>query len=118
MASMAAKRCDRCDLYIGEGCDCPTDGSAPRADGTGASLRGGQQCVAPPDRILISPHGVAHLPDACNHHPEQSHRDAGWGWISQPAKGLWEDIGPARPVQATEGETTLVAHRRCGSCLS
>ncbi|MFE4806426.1 restriction endonuclease [Streptomyces nigrescens] len=47
--------------------------------------------------ILISPRGVAHLPEQCNHHPEQSHRAAGWGWISTPPPGLRESDCPTHP---------------------
>lgn len=67
--------------------------------------------------ILISPHGMAHLPDKCNHHPDNSHEEAGWGWVREPGEGVWEGINRENPLQATHGNATRVATKRCGHCL-
>ncbi|WP_246257566.1 hypothetical protein [Amycolatopsis anabasis] len=102
-ADVDGERCEICDMLIGLGC--------PGHD------RARTRTLAV-ERILISPHKLAHLPDRCNHHPETSHEDAGWGWITGPAPGLWEQIGPEHPVRATAGNTELWADNRCRDCLT
>lgn len=75
--------------------------------------------TAPPRyaMILISPHGMAHLPGKCNHHPDTSHQEAGWGWVMEPNEALWEGISRENPLQATHGNAARVAWERCGHCL-
>ncbi|MGP3977277.1 hypothetical protein ACTWQF_25365 [Streptomyces sp. 8N114] len=68
------------------------------------------------EKILISPHGMAHLPGKCNHHPEVSHAEAGWGWVMWPDEGVWDLISEQRPLKATQGRTDRIARVRCGHC--
>ncbi|MCX4661595.1 hypothetical protein [Streptomyces uncialis] len=108
------KRCERCDLFVGQGCDCPPDGTAPRAvDGASAGPRIRRETAA--EVLLVSPTGYAHVPGACVHHVE-SPRDAGWGWIPSPERGLWARLGEQSPARATDGNTTLRATKRCPDC--
>ncbi len=74
--------------------------------------------VPAPERIWISPHGMAHLPDKCNHHPHVSHSEAGWGWVMWPDRKDWDLISEQRPLKATHGRTDRVARKRCRHCAS
>ncbi|CAL9512922.1 hypothetical protein [Streptomyces albus] len=69
------------------------------------------------ERILISPSGMAHLPDKCNHHPDTGHAEAGWGWVMWPGEGVWGLISEQRPLRATHGRTDRIARVRCGHCV-
>ncbi|MFF0445186.1 hypothetical protein ACFYT4_02000 [Streptomyces sp. NPDC004609] len=111
---MKRTRCERCDLFVGEGCDCPPDGAAPRPmNGASAAPRVRWENAA--GMLLISPTGYAHIPGACNHEVE-SPQDAGWGWIPAPERGLWTRLGAQQPVRATDGNTALRATKRCPDC--
>lgn len=94
------------------------DAPRPRSDATAQDAELATPRTAPPRyaMVLISPHGVAHLPDKCNHHPDKTHRDAGWGWVVQPGEGVWEGISHENPLQATHGNAARVARQRCRHC--
>lgn len=114
MGNVATMRCGRCELIVGQGCDCPPSGSTPqRVDGTVQAPRAPRGFA--PERILISPQGYAHIPDACIHYVE-SPESAGWGWIPGPAPGQWAALSEQQPAQATAGNTERSAKRRCPDC--
>ncbi|MBB6440147.1 hypothetical protein HNQ79_006660 [Streptomyces candidus] len=60
---------------------------------------------------------MAHLPGACNHHPDLPLDQAGWGWIPHPDPETWSRLSPTHPLHATEGDTTLHATTRCAHCV-
>jgi hypothetical protein len=145
MGDMTALRCERCDLLIGAGCACPTDGSVPRDENAKPAARAAAAkpaaktattktaatktaAVKKPAAkrkkatrvlplILISPSETAHLPKSCTDQPGGPEDKANWGWIAGPPRGLWEDIGTAgEPVWATGGNLDLAALQRCPDC--
>lgn len=69
-----------------------------------------------PDAILISPDHYAHIPGACTHHGEHEVLTNRWGWIEHPDPGLWLRIGPGNSLQATAGNLSRIADRRCKDC--
>lgn len=111
---MSRQRCDRCELIVGEGCDCPGDGSSPRAVDAAAAAPRARPGFAF-DRILISPQGYAHVPRGCVHWVD-SPEEAGWGWIPDPSAGQWAGLGEDRPARATAGNLARTARRRCPDC--
>ncbi|GFH39464.1 hypothetical protein SCWH03_57320 [Streptomyces pacificus] len=66
--------------------------------------------------ILISPTRYAHLPGACTHVEEDYVRAPRWGWIPDPAPGLWDRLSNSSPATATAGNTARTAIRRCEEC--
>ncbi len=66
--------------------------------------------------ILISPTQYAHLPGACTHVTEELVKPPRWGWIRDPAPGLWDRLSSTSPAVATEGNTGRRATRRCEEC--
>ncbi|GAB2896778.1 hypothetical protein [Streptomyces mayteni] len=104
LGDMPGERCERCELLVDAGCACDE----------GRGRRG----PTPVERILISRNGKAHLPEQCNHWPNEDYdyEAAGWGWVPEPRPGLWELIAPDRPLRATAGDTSLVARERCRHC--
>ena len=66
------------------------------------------------ESILISPGGIAHRLEACNHLPDFAYlAPPKWGWTDSPTD--WGRIGSVE-VAATAGNTDRVAHRRCLDC--
>lgn len=113
---MHVKRCDRCELIVGEGCACELPGAgAPRhaVDAMGPI----RWAKFAPDTILISSRKMAHLPGACDHMTEADVAIPSWGWIRNPEPGVWDRISAGNPVQATGGNLQRVATTRCSSCL-
>ncbi|GAA0978014.1 MULTISPECIES: hypothetical protein [Nocardiopsidaceae] len=73
-----------------------------------------------PNAILISPTDMAHKV-GCWHNDEpriRSGEHPGWGWIPEAAAEQWLRIGEGQPLQATEGDTSRSAQRRCKTCPS
>jgi hypothetical protein len=109
------KRCDRCDLIIGEGCSC-------RATGIRRPRRlydeGYEWVKFEPDALLIHNSKTAHLPGACRHLTEADVKGTTWGWIPLPDAGQWERISETSPAKATEGNVKLIATKRCRDCAS
>lgn len=108
------KRCDFCELPIGEGCACslPRDYIGPSGTGTPfstVSRRPGR------DAILISLRGVAHR-IGCSHQSDSEVSAPLWGWIDAPDPQLWRRISDAAPLKATGGNTERTATRRCRTC--
>lgn len=112
---MKEERCERCELIVGQGCYCPTNGAAPRVERPASPIRREWRGF-PADTILISPAGCAHLPGACDHPYEELVKAPGWGWIPDPPPGLWDRLGSTYPAVATAGNTARQAVRRCRSC--
>ncbi|MFI1735193.1 hypothetical protein ACH40E_39440 [Streptomyces acidicola] len=108
------ERCERCDCIIGLGCACSPDGAAPKAKPTPHTRQEWQRF--PADTILISSTQYAHLPGACGHLTEELVTPPRWGWIPDPAPGLWDRLGISHPATATAGNTTRQAVRRCEDC--
>ncbi|GGM43420.1 hypothetical protein GCM10012275_12960 [Longimycelium tulufanense] len=97
---------------MGAGCACHIpDRAMGRTRATG-----GRQHFQP-DTILIHESGCAHIPGACGHLSESDIAPPTWGWIINPAAGLWGQISKELPAAATHGNTALKATRRCGSCM-
>ena len=96
---MSAKRCEKCDLLIGEGCACNVARTSARAEYMGSYrwIRFG------PDALLISRRNMAHIPGACDHFTEEWVLDPknGWGWIAHPDASTWDRISSSNPAQAT-----------------
>ncbi|MFB7460963.1 hypothetical protein [Streptomyces sp. NPDC056188] len=107
--------CERCDLIVGEGCCCPPTGAVPRTRSAAVVPKEWRRFA--PDAILISPAGCAHLPGACDHLTESLIKAPNWGWIPDPAPGLWNRLSESAPVIATAGNTDRRATRRCSTCL-
>ena len=111
------KRCDRCELPVGQGCGCDLPGpGAPRSTRDHAEPI--RRAKFAPDTILISPRQMAHLPEACGYLTESNMTTPAWGWIPNPDPGLWDRISAAYPVRATEGDRRLTAIIRCSECSS
>ncbi|WP_079078641.1 hypothetical protein [Streptomyces sp. DSM 15324] len=112
------RRCAVCDLIVGMGCPGCGTGTA-RALSRGAPAAAGREAWRrfPPGALLISRTGYAHLP-GCTHLIEDLVKAPEWGWIPEPAAGLWDRASAAHPVPATEGNTRLSAVRRCTECQS
>lgn len=108
--------CEKCGLIVGLGCACDLVSSSSRRP---YEKSGGWSSFAP-GTILISRQNVAHIPGACGHMTEEHVHgpDNGWGWITNPAPGLWHHIGPTHPAQATRGDTSRVAKAHCSSCAA
>ncbi len=71
-----------------------------------------------PNAILVSPTRMAHRP-GCGHNDEpriRSGEHSGWGWISEAAAEEWLRISADHPLQATEGDVSLLASKRCRDC--
>lgn len=114
MEGMIQKRCDRCELIVGEGCDCPGDGSPPRRlTGVSAAPRAPRNFTF--DTILVAPEGYAHIPGACFHRVD-SPDAAGWGWIPNADSAQWTRISERHPAQATAGNAKHRAKWRCPDC--
>jgi hypothetical protein len=108
------ERCERCDFIIGLGCACPPDGVVPKAQPVPHTRQEWQRF--PADTILISPTQYAHLPGACDHLTEELVTPPRWGWIPDPAPGLWDRLGISCPAVATQGNTSRRAIKRCQEC--
>lgn len=66
------------------------------------------------ESILISPGGIAHRLGACMHLPDYPWLvPPKWGWTDDASR--WHEIGN-RELQATAGNMSRVAHRRCLDC--
>jgi hypothetical protein len=105
--------CEKCGLIVGLGCACDLAPSPRRPyEGTYRWIR------FSPDTLLISSRNVAHIPGACEHMTEEQVLDPenGWGWILNPDPALWDRIGAEHPAQATEGDTSRAAKKRCKDC--
>lgn len=109
------ERCERCECIIGLGCGCPPNGAVPTARSSVAVREEWRRF--PPQTILISPTGYAHLP-GCTHLTEELVKAPRWGWISEPSPGLWDRLSSSYPATATEGNTARQATRRCEECQS
>ena len=71
----------------------------------------------PPDTLLISRNHYAHVPGGCTHQTEADVRAGSkWGWVPAFDPAGWLRISAASPVQATEGNTSRAATRRCPDC--
>lgn len=105
---MSISRCDHCDLIIGAGCACSLQ---PPQRKTAAPPEWGSW---DPNTILISPTQYAHIP-GCTHLSESEIKAPRWGWATVAA-GSWARISPSHPVQATAGNTSRRATRRCQTC--
>ncbi|MFB8053521.1 hypothetical protein ACFVVB_20090 [Streptomyces californicus] len=113
---MDGSRCERCELVIGMGCSCPSDGSAPKA--RPAERRSIQAWrTFPGNAILIKQNGKAHIAGACDHMTEDEVLAPRWGWIIDPAPGQWGRINATAPAMATGGNTSLSAASRCLDCM-
>ncbi|MEV0262984.1 hypothetical protein AB0I49_16815 [Streptomyces sp. NPDC050617] len=110
---MTAQRCDHCDLLIGAGCACPSEGDPHIAEGQ-APRRTGLRGQAP-DAIIVSPAGNAHLP-GCFHLSDSEISGPKFGWVVGPGPGAWSRISESHPLRATEGNADRVAVRRCLTC--
>ncbi|WP_157546502.1 transposase domain-containing protein [Microtetraspora fusca] len=65
--------------------------------------------------VLIHHSGKAHLPGRCIHPPAwQYFEPPVWGWVED--REAWKRILAGDPLQATSGNTTLVAVSPCGHC--
>ncbi len=111
---MKEERCERCECIIGLGCGCPPDGAVPKA--RSASQPRQEWRRFPADTILISSTHYAHLPGACAHLTEELVTAPRWGWIPDPAPGLWDRLGSSCPAVAVAGNTARTATRRCEEC--
>lgn len=108
------KRCERCDLMIGAGCACLSDGSAPRmARGHVPPRTIGR--VEASSAIIVSPAGNAHLP-GCDHLSDSEISPPKFGWVASPDPHTWSRISESEPLRATQGNTDRVAIRRCQTC--
>lgn len=112
---MKEELCERCELIVGLGCCCPTNGAAPRAERPASPIRREWRGF-PADTILISPTRYAHLPGACTHLEDEYIKAPRWGWIPDPPSGLWDRLNVTHPATATEGNTARQAVVRCSAC--
>jgi hypothetical protein len=108
------ERCERCECIIGLGCGCPPGGTVPKARPAFQPQQEWRRF--PANTILISPTQYAHLPGACAHLTEELVKAPRWGWIPDPAPGLWDRLGGSSPAVATAGNTARRATRRCEEC--
>jgi hypothetical protein len=70
-----------------------------------------------PDTLLISRSHYAHVPGGCTHHTEADIlTGSNWGWVPSFAPASWLRISAANPVQATAGNTSRTATKRCTDC--
>ncbi|MEV0254561.1 hypothetical protein AB0H82_09865 [Streptomyces sp. NPDC050732] len=112
---MPEKLCERCEMIVGMGCACPTDGRAPKAlDPSRSGPAAGPDVTC--DKILISPTDMAHIPGACVHYADGPLDEAGWGWVSGAGTDVWTRISGGNPLQATAGNTSRRAMTRCAHC--
>lgn len=109
------ERCDECGsrTVIGLGCDCPPDGRVPTH--RPASQVREEWRRFPTDTILISPTQYARR-SGCPHLTEALVLPPRWGWIPDPAPGLWDRLGISHPAAATQGNTSRRAIKRCPDC--
>ncbi|MFJ9557785.1 hypothetical protein ACIRPH_28575 [Nocardiopsis sp. NPDC101807] len=71
-----------------------------------------------PNAILIHSSATAHRV-GCRHNDEaliRSGDHSGWGWIPEATAEQWLRIDEGQALQATEGNTSLSAKRRCKHC--
>jgi hypothetical protein len=108
------KRCDFCELPIGEGCACALPRDYIGSCGTGTPFSTVRLHPAG-DAILISLRGVAHRL-GCSHHSESDVKAPVWGWVNYPDPQLWRRISENSPLRATGGNTKRAATRRCRNC--
>lgn len=108
------KRCDFCELPIGEGCACALPRDYIGSCGTGTPFSTVKLHPAG-DAIIISLRGVAHRL-GCSHQSDSDVKAPLWGWINYPDPRLWQRISTNSPLQATGGNTKRTATRRCRSC--
>ena len=109
------KRCERCELIIGEGCSCrPSGARRPKRPYEDEY----QWTKFEPDALLIHGSKTAHVPAACRHMTEDDVKGNSWGWIPSPDPGMWDRISEASPAKATEGNVKLIATKRCKDCAS
>ncbi len=69
LVHMNEVRCERCEMIIGMGCHCPSDGSVPKASPETRHVRQEWRRF-PGNAILIKQSGKAHVPGACDHMTE------------------------------------------------
>ena len=71
----------------------------------------------PPDTLLISRRHFAHVPGGCTHNIEADVlAGVSWGWVPAFDPARWLGISATNPVQATEGNTSCTATKRCFHC--
>ncbi|MFG3056827.1 hypothetical protein ACGFZP_38565 [Kitasatospora sp. NPDC048239] len=108
---MADERCERCDMLW---CDCPADGSVPRADhrrnAPGAPWAGWPEGAA----VIISNTGYAHR-RGCSHLTASTLTAPQFGWVAVPVSG--HHITDEQPLRATAGNTARVATTPCPTCF-
>lgn len=112
--AVTEQRCDRCDLIIGAGCACTSEGVAPRIVGGQAPKQASRHGQLP-HAIIVSPAGNAHLP-GCNHLSDSEIAGPKFGWVAGLDPDAWSRISESQPLRATEGNTGRVATRRCLTC--
>ncbi|MFJ4826088.1 hypothetical protein ACIP5L_22740 [Streptomyces bacillaris] len=111
---MSDIRCERCELIVGAGCSCPTNGSPPRV-ARSSSAPQAPRAGWPRNAIIISEAGNAHYP-GCNHLSDSEIRAPKFGWVTDPAPNAWRLIAEERPLHATQGNVDRIAVRRCQTC--
>jgi hypothetical protein len=63
------------------------------------------------------PRPAPHVPGGCTHHTEANVLAGNsWGWVPAFAPAGWLRISAASLVQATAGNTSRTATRRCTDC--